>query len=80
MLLTKSLAFALLSWTALFAGDKLPEKISFNEHIRPIFSSTCFNCHGPDEHEAKARHLAMVTKAVANVSRTMQHALSTTYK
>ena len=58
MPLKKSLALALLSSTAIFAGDKLPEKISFNEHIRPIFSSTCFNCHGPDEHEAKA-HLQL---------------------
>ena len=28
---------------------KLPEKISFNAHIRPIMSDTCFTCHGPDE-------------------------------
>ena len=25
------------------------EKIDFNRHIRPIFSDTCFVCHGPDE-------------------------------
>ncbi len=30
----------------------LPEKIRFNRDIRPIFSDTCFACHGPD---AKAR-------------------------
>ena len=29
-------------------------KISFNEHVRPILSDTCFHCHGPDEHERKA--------------------------
>lgn len=28
---------------------KLPETISFNAHIRPIMSDTCFTCHGPDE-------------------------------
>jgi hypothetical protein len=58
MPLKKSLVFALLSSTAILASDKLPEKISYNEHIRPIFSSTCFNCHGPDKHEAKA-HLQL---------------------
>ena len=68
MLKKKSLAFALLISTALFAGDKLPEKISFNEHIRPIFSSTCFNCHGPDEHEAKA-HLQLHTFEAATKER-----------
>lgn len=24
------------------------ERISFNEHIRPIFADRCFKCHGPD--------------------------------
>ncbi len=28
---------------------KLPETVSFNAHIRPIMSNTCFACHGPDE-------------------------------
>ena len=27
----------------------LPEKVSFNAHIRGIMSNTCFACHGPDE-------------------------------
>lgn len=27
---------------------KLPDTISFNEHIQPIFADTCYHCHGPD--------------------------------
>jgi len=26
----------------------LPETVSFNQHIRPILSDSCFACHGPD--------------------------------
>ena len=26
----------------------IPEKVTFNAHIRPIMSKTCFVCHGPD--------------------------------
>ncbi len=29
----------------------LPQQISFNAHIRPLMSNTCFTCHGPDEEE-----------------------------
>ena len=27
---------------------RLPEKVSFNEHIQPILSEKCYHCHGPD--------------------------------
>ena len=27
---------------------ELPTKISFNEHIQPILSASCYHCHGPD--------------------------------
>ncbi len=30
---------------------KLPEKIDFNYHIKPILSDRCFACHGPDENK-----------------------------
>jgi len=28
---------------------QLPQRVTFNAHIRPIMSNTCFACHGPDE-------------------------------
>ena len=30
------------------------QKITFNEHIRPILSNSCFTCHGPDSAARKA--------------------------
>ncbi len=29
-------------------GEALPKQVTFNAHIRPIFSDTCFACHGFD--------------------------------
>ena len=29
---------------------RIPEKVTFNKDIRPIFSKICFTCHGPDKH------------------------------
>ena len=36
-------------------GDKLPDKISYNFHIRPILSDKCFKCHGPDVNKRQGR-------------------------
>ena len=33
---------------AAVATPKLPETVSFNEHIQPILSEYCYHCHGPD--------------------------------
>ena len=41
----------ILGNNALFAKDK----ILFNRDIRPLLSENCFACHGPDEHERKAK-------------------------
>jgi hypothetical protein len=36
-------------------GDAIiPEKISFNFHVKPILSDKCFACHGPDGNKRKA--------------------------
>src|SRR5436853_622200 len=35
-------------------GSRVWAKVEFNRDIRPIFSDTCFQCHGPDEKQRKA--------------------------
>lgn len=35
-------------------NEKLPEVVSYNFHIRPIFSDKCFKCHGPDVSKQQA--------------------------
>ena len=37
------------------AYQKLPNKIDFNFHIRPILSDRCYACHGPDENAREAK-------------------------
>ena len=34
--------------------DKLPKKVDFNQHVKPILSDKCFLCHGPDAGNIKA--------------------------
>src|SRR5688572_6015920 len=34
--------------TAAAPVTALPDTISFNQHIRPIFVANCFRCHGSD--------------------------------
>jgi hypothetical protein len=34
--------------------SKLPDKIDFNFHVKPILSDKCFACHGPDAGNRKA--------------------------
>ncbi len=36
------------------AYEKLPEKIDFNQHVKPILSDKCFICHGPDKAKVAA--------------------------
>src|SRR5687767_13377798 len=34
--------------------ERLPAKVDFNNHIRPILSDRCFKCHGPDADQRQA--------------------------
>jgi hypothetical protein len=49
--------FPLAFWLAATATavdtptKKLPDQVTFNAHIRPLMSNTCFTCHGPDEED-----------------------------
>ncbi|MEP7144286.1 MAG: PSD1 and planctomycete cytochrome C domain-containing protein [Ferruginibacter sp.] len=35
-------------------GHEMPDKVSYNFHIRPILSDKCFKCHGPDVRKREA--------------------------
>lgn len=39
------------SQTKTLQTKTLPERVTFNAHIRPLMSNTCFACHGPDEED-----------------------------
>src|SRR6187431_2960009 len=44
----------LLAATPVLAPLHGEDKVNFNRDVRPIFSDTCFQCHGPDEAKRKA--------------------------
>ena len=35
-------------------ATKLPDKVNFNYHVKPILSDRCFACHGPDNNARQA--------------------------
>jgi hypothetical protein len=36
------------------AEEQIPDKVSYNFHVRPILSDKCFTCHGPDANKREA--------------------------
>lgn len=48
-----AISFSIAAFFSGFASRALA-KIEFNRDIRPIFSDTCFQCHGPDEKQRKS--------------------------
>jgi hypothetical protein len=66
MLRGRNLLFVLTGLAILSAGlylwlnsarsgtSRIPERVSYNFHIRPILSDRCFKCHGPDGAQRKA--------------------------
>src|SRR5580658_4324583 len=36
------------------ADNEIPDTVSYNFNIRPIFSDKCFKCHGPDANKRQA--------------------------
>ncbi len=56
----------LFLWSLLSSGVFADEKVTFNEHIRPILAENCFYCHGKDPNHRKAqRRLDMPEGATA---------------
>ncbi len=50
------------------AAEKLPDRVRYNDHVRPILSNQCFACHGPDDkHRDADLHLDTRAGALADL-------------
>ncbi len=68
------LLFIALAATCLFAATPLPDKVSFNQHIRPILADKCFACHGLDAKKRKG-NLRLDTLDGATADHDGEHAV-----
>jgi hypothetical protein len=50
------------------AFERLPEKVDYNYHIKPILSDRCYKCHGPDD-RAREADLRLDTRDYAMADR-----------
>src|SRR3546814_5069437 len=55
-------------------SGKLPDKIDFNFHVKPVLSDRCFACHGPDANAREADlRLYQEEAAYAALKRSEEH-------
>ena len=48
----KLLALSFVSVLGTAASAALPEKVTYDDHVLPIFRNACLNCHNPDKKKA----------------------------